>query len=98
MPEPTIASDTRVRKPSFTHELFVFNKVRVNLQRDHRIARASSNVAVAFSSLSELDLRDESRSSDSYYPANGVDQNHWDERNESIEPEKVSPDTSGSGK
>jgi hypothetical protein len=50
------------------------------------------------SPLSELDLRDESRSSDSDYPANGVDQNHWDERNESIEPEKVSPDTSGGGK
>jgi hypothetical protein len=48
--------------------------------------------------LCELDLRDESRSSDSYYPANGVDQNHWDERNESIEPKKVSPDTSGAEK
>ena len=53
---------------------------------------------VALSPLSELDLRDEPRSSDSYYPANGIDQNHWDERNESIEPEKVNPDTSGGGK
>jgi len=53
---------------------------------------------VALSPRSEHDLRDESRSSDSYYPANDVDQNHWDERNESIEPEKVNPDTSGGGK
>jgi hypothetical protein len=36
--------------------------------------------------------------SDSYYPANGVDQNDWDERNESIEREKVSPDASDGGK